>query len=282
MKLVWFGIILITTVLVLGMYLSYDLYSLSLLPEGQKENFQNPTSEELTKLNIQTCPASSISYINDKGNTICCDGSLIDGKCSGKDICTLSSTAKGIPTCSTWYQAYLDVRGNERCPKSLPNYYEDNGKSVKGCTSDSLNMTGTAPASSSSGTTKKCILYTLQKDEEFKMDSCSNVKMLEDSFCFSRAVAGEKKALFKTSAQTPPLVQCTTFDTLNKTPLACFTDESLIQGYKKTFNTNDIASINSKLKDSDKINFCSIYQQIFIDKTKGLKDISKLRTRVTN
>jgi hypothetical protein len=163
----WIGIILISITLLF--FLHWGLR----MCKGVKEGFLNSPSSPLTSdIQLNSCPANSTRFVNSSGQSLCCDGSIVDNQCSGKTLCSLSEQAGTIPTCGEWYAAWLAERGANRCFPGMPNYFEDKATGVKGCTSGPRKPDGSGPASANQ---KKCILYNSQKDENDKSDSCTNM-----------------------------------------------------------------------------------------------------------
>jgi hypothetical protein len=152
--------------------------------------------------------------------------------CYDADInkCTLSQDKSDITSCTQYYLALLQSKATTRCPVSMPNYFQDLkfvnnvDKSVRGCTSGARTPDGKSPASGD----KKCTIYTSQKDDLEKMDSCTNIKRLESAQCFSTGVAGVTKVL-QPNTYGSPYVHCT------------FSQIEQVQTGSKTEDTNAAA-----------------------------------------
>ena len=141
-SLSWLGVFLILAFLIYFIVYGSHVY----------ETFQNKDIHESftsqgdpSDLKITKCPASSVSYINNKGITLCCDGIIVNGTCSGTTMCSLSESTSTAPTCSEWMEAYLDEKAVERCPMSMPNYFESEDGKMVGCTSGKRKKDGSAP-----------------------------------------------------------------------------------------------------------------------------------------
>ena len=87
-----------------------------------KEGFQGGDDSDLI---LTTCPAESVSFVDNGGRTVCCDGEVHAGVCKGSIICSLSEGMGNMPTCGQWLGAYLAEKGKNRCPPSMPNYFEN-------------------------------------------------------------------------------------------------------------------------------------------------------------
>ena len=137
---------------------------------NQEEGFQTLPST-LKSLQIHACPTFASEIQTSKGNTDCCEGSLLDGKCSGKTFCTKSPTHDGIPTCVDAWREYFQKKGTDFCPSSMPNYYEDvlNPKGAKGCSAGPIGPNGKEPTDRAKA---RCQIYPTEVENRTKLDSC--------------------------------------------------------------------------------------------------------------
>jgi hypothetical protein len=62
----------------------------TITPEG----FQVSPNEILS-----FCPAGTKSYLNDKGDNMCCKGIVNGRTCEGRDVCTFSQSSGKVPLC---------------------------------------------------------------------------------------------------------------------------------------------------------------------------------------
>lgn len=268
-KITTLGAILLVGILLFVSLYGYGLYTCESEIKETKEGFVD-ASIQTNGIQLTACPASSNPFINENGDTLCCKGLVSDGKCSGEQICSLSGS-QGKPSCSEWYAAYLQETGRGRCPPTLPNYFE-NESGIKGCTNGPLNKQGTAPATSSS---RKCMLYASMADHNEKMDSCANVKFLDEAVCFSGSNAG--KTLVATERGKPPVVQCSMVDPTTKTPISCTTDASYAR-YKETTNDRDWKTKVNNAKGDDvyrKLDFCSVAFKYKVEKSVPYSQLAK-------
>ena len=238
--------------------------------EDSKEGFQGTQGTQGTlDINITTCPADTTSYVDGGGRTVCCDGTVTNGKCSGANICSLSEPIAGLPTCSVWLDAYLENKGARRCPNTMPNYYESGPKA--GCTAGSRNATGTAPAST---TTRFCTLYNSQEDAMLKKDSCENQKFFDNAKCLSIPTT----KTFLDWGGVPPPVHCTGIDTGSLTPLSCIDDSSFARAIDYWAKKYDPRFINWREQCVGwgamwKMNFCSAVQKVTVNKSMNLSQL---------
>ena len=81
-----------------------------------------------TPLQIRFCPLTAPVIQTASGNTDCCDGDLLDGKCKGNVICTQSPSHDSVPTCPDYWKEYFAKKSRDVCPPLMLNYYEDDTK----------------------------------------------------------------------------------------------------------------------------------------------------------
>ncbi len=263
-SLIWLGLITIGIILLLAGFKGYEAFT-NYTNSSVKEGFQSPSPT--SELQLTTCPADSKSYIDNDGRTVCCQGSIENGKCVGRPICTLSEVGKDLPTCNTWYAALLEERGRDRCPASMTNYFEG-GKMGRGCTAGKRNKDGTAPDLSSA---KFCKLYTTEKDELLNEDSCSNQKLLEQTVC---PVPNAKKKLTKWHPNIPQQVQCEFINPTNGLPSWCSEDVSTFAQHQYAAKTGVIApNWQDNYSSHFKITWCRLRKMVDIDKTLSYDDL---------
>lgn len=133
------------------------------------EGFQTPT----VPLTLSTCPRWTKTIQTAKGFTDCCEGEMIDGKCSAKTFCTLSPSHDGIPTCIEAWRQYFKKQQKQYCPSSMPHYFEDttvkNGQ--KGCSAASVRKDGIAPTNPNA---QRCTVYASSSQNTERANSCFN------------------------------------------------------------------------------------------------------------
>lgn len=236
------------------------------------EGFQTQDEQENLDIHITSCPADTVSYVDGGGRTVCCDGTVADGKCSGAKVCSLSEPISGLPTCSIWLDAYLENKGAQRCPTTMPHYFENKAANTSGCTGGDRNTKGTAPLSA-----KFCNLYVSEEDSLLKIDSCENQKMLENAKCLSVQTT---KSL-SDRGDIPPLISCIGMDN-SLTPLNCIDDASAARTYDYTTKKYNPSLANWREQSVGwgalwKISFCSAVQKVKIDKTLSLSDLESYK-----
>jgi hypothetical protein len=129
-------------------------------------------SEQKEGFTMLACPSGSVSYITSHGYTQCCNGDVIDGVCSGNDICTLSpKSINNLPTCADLTKSNLADAGVNLCPTEIPNYFASANGSLRGCSVSQPLPNGIGP---SDPNLLQCILYPTAELDRIKLDSCYN------------------------------------------------------------------------------------------------------------
>lgn len=252
--------------IIIGIILFFTVEGFSIYEQftDQVEGF---VDDDTIDIKITTCPADTSSYIDGGGRTVCCDGTVINGKCSGPTVCSLSEAVAGLPTCSAWLDAYLENKGAKRCPPSMPKYYEN--KSQAGCTAGDRNAQGTGPLGNTF-----CTLYNSEKDSMLKKDSCENQKVLEEAKCLSKPTS---RSLMDWGAIPPP-VNCTGMDTASLTPLSCIDDAGFIR--TADYWAKNFPPYMKNWKEQSvnwgaqwKMHFCSVVQKVTVNKSMNMTEL---------
>lgn len=123
-----------------------------------------------SNITLNMCPLWAAQVQTAKGNTDCCEGELLDGKCSTKTFCTLSPSHDGVPSCINAWKTYFTEKSNQ-CPSTMPNYFEDvkrrNGP--KGCSVSNIKEDGSSPQAI---TASSCVIYASEKENREMPNSC--------------------------------------------------------------------------------------------------------------
>lgn len=269
----WIGVFLVVSAIIILTIRGINVFKIIFPSE---EGF---TTQEFSEdLHLSTCPAASKSYVDDGGRTVCCDGDIIDGKCQGTQVCSLSENFGNLPTCDVWFGAYLQEKGAKRCPPSMPHYFEDLRTGVKGCTAGFRTKEGKSPASSSD---KSCKLYNGKDDDLIKIDSCTNQKLLEETQCFGRYLEGTSKQFVSWGAVPPP-IYCSRLDKTSMMPMNCLNENTyarsldyFVEKYYPSYK--GWREMSMKWGPQWKLNFCSVVQKLNIDKSIEFKDLDSLK-----
>lgn len=137
---------------------------MTLKPEGF-------TDSAATQLSF--CPVNTTAYLNLDGDTECCDGRVTMNECMGTPICAISTTSS-LPPCSEIQATYYKIQANDKCPPSMPKYYEGVGGN-SGCATI-LNTNKNAPANNG---TPQCTIYKDMSTNYSNATSCYNQMNLE-------------------------------------------------------------------------------------------------------
>lgn len=254
--------------------LLFGIIFLILAVQGKKvyEAFQDKppegfTSTQTDDIILTSCPANTNIFVDDAGNSVCCDGIVENGKCVGKEVCSISKEQTKYPTCGRYWAAILEERGRDRCPVSMPNYFENMTNNEKGCTQGRRTRDGSAALPGE----KFCKLYNSKKDEEEKIDSCSNQEMLEKAVCFKKPIDGVKKGLVKLR-EGPIVIQCSY--THNGNTSSCYTNNSLHRLYKyEVEKGRQSPKYVTDLEPMWKFSWCNQQETVAIDKKLKIEDL---------
>jgi hypothetical protein len=165
----------ITLILIL-LFLAIQAFSVFSEKEGFVDSEEPPQQVTSTGIVMTSCPVDSESFIDSYGRTLCCLGKVVENKCQGQIVCSLSESSGGMPTCTEWQLATMKERGTTRCPTSMPFYFES-PDGTKGCTAGPINRTGTGPLND---TVKMCKKYSTLDDDRKKLDSCTNAQKIQE------------------------------------------------------------------------------------------------------
>jgi hypothetical protein len=227
-------------------------------PLSSEEGFTDVQTDDIV---LTSCPAKTTSFVDDIGNTVCCEGEVVNGKCQGKEVCSLTKDQGKYPTCGRYYAAILEERGRDRCPTSMPSYYENERTREKGCAQGRRKQDGSGPLPG----VKFCKLYTSKKDDEGRADSCTNQKLLEKTICFPNSAVPVEKRISQ-RGNGPAVIECVHRNGI------CTTDETydrfMINTNNGNWKTNFI-----RMEPTSKLQVCSVAKRYYIDKTLSFEDL---------
>jgi len=133
---------------------------------------KKPTMNSREGFAVRICPTGANQYITRDGETLCCNGDVIDGWCSGNNICSLSpKNRRGLISCIDLALQNATAAGSAKCPRQIPNYFSGVKNSLPGCSVSQSTPDGTAPLDP---TQIQCALYPTQALDQVKLDSCYN------------------------------------------------------------------------------------------------------------
>lgn len=228
----------------------------------KKEGFQ----VKLPNIRITMCPSDTQKYITDEGDTNCCEGDVVNGRCNGREVCSLSpSTVNGVKTCSEWLINEWTRRGAKYCSQSMPYYFGDMERSgPEGCSASESTDDGAEPQLPNA---KRCKIYKTQNDELAKPDSCTNV-IAEDTM-----ICPQKDALKYVQPQSgspapPSLLTCTYTPknhSSNDLPVNCY-EPARYQLYMQA------KGITKPIDPLNDVQFCPASKAYYVDNTLSRSD----------
>lgn len=240
--------------LILGTFIKNG--GLDIIQETSLEGFQ-----------VTSCPIRTTKYVTYNGNTNCCNGDIVNKKCNGNVLCTLSpKRSDGIPSCSDLNASEWQKRSLKFCTEKMPHYFgtlnRTKGK-PEGCSASSNKPDGSEPQDSNQ---PKCIIYNNTDDDYSKPDSCVNLKALEQMMtpiptATKQIVPISEKA--KNGTPLPALFTATYLppNGSSMTPITCYDWPRAVQflnardpsgAWKSQYNqTDEITCYGSKAKYVD-------------------------------
>ena len=167
----------------------------------EKEGFAN---ERQSGISITTCPAGSATYVTAAGNTNCCNGDIVNNRCNGTDMCTLSPSAQGVKSCAEWISNEWMSRSRKYCTGSMPHYFGNLERTpgLEGCSASLCTSDGSLPEDVNQ---PKCKIYGSLTDELSNLDSCYNINALEQITC---PQADAKKLMNSFGTNLPAIFNC--------------------------------------------------------------------------
>jgi len=150
---------------------------------------------------VYVCPLNTNGFITDAGETLCCNGDVVNGECNGNLVCTLSPKSKsGLPTCSDLAASEAAARGASKCPKSIPNYFGSSRIEIEGCSVSIATADGLQPSNPSQ---PQCRLYKTRAEDIAKFDSCYNVIRMQQAEATLRLPQCAQAAAAAAAASSP-------------------------------------------------------------------------------
>lgn len=223
----------------------------------------NIKSEPFENYYLKSCPPSFKTFYDGNGDVVCCDGDIMANKCLGDNQCTL--TGPGTPDMPNCTKVILDtykVKSQQQCTKSMPQYFENKAKQIRGCTSGPLNDTLDGPRSASQ---PMCGIYPLDAENHTMRNSCYIQKQIDAMECFG---ANCTKDAVQPVPGAPLLIT------------VGFTDNMGVHhtAYSKESMVNFLNHINPNWRESgfniDKnIQIAEVAKAYFVDRTMQASDI---------
>lgn len=266
------------------------------------EDYVDVTEGFANTVQIQTCPQKEDDEAVQMVAKIPQGSTLTYCYDNGVSMCSLSVPQDSPESCSTYYTKLLQSHGAKKCPTSMPNYFQNLSfannvdVSLRGCTAGAISTDGKSPADM---TARKCTIYNNQKDDMGQLDSCTNIKMLDATQCFSTNLPGVTKTLLANTMGSP-LVQCSyrRVELTETTPSYPFTTD-IFSSTTVTYTCNDLSSYKNWIysiqtlypesyaaskynldnsvawSDDKKNSFCYIMEQTKINKNMTAETLKK-------
>lgn len=237
-----------------------------------------------SSIRITTCPASTATYITAGGDTNCCDGDIVDGRCNGRDICSLSPTNKsgnGMMSCADWITREWRKRSDRFCAPSVPYYFgtmHRKKEDKEGCSASPCSQDGSQPQDITKPT---CKIYKTSVDEYGKADSCFNMRARDAMVCpIPKATKEIVYSGIVKGNLLPALLRCTYIPPNGSSmniPVNCndvgrfqtYINATLDQGMKGYINMIEKFIDSYSVKD---VNFCPASKAFYVDGTLTRKD----------
>jgi hypothetical protein len=202
-------------------------------------------------IQIRLCPDSAPTIQTAIGNTDCCTGDLMNGKCNGKTVATLSPSHDGVPTVIDYWKQYFIQKGKIMCPANMPNFYEDitNKNGPSGCTASSVSTDGKNPTDT---TLAQCSIYKDALSNETRANSCHNMKIMNTLRCPSLSGHQSTVSTESDSNGSFKYFACK-YQTSDGLPLFCAEDKTFEEYLRRTNPNWKTSSQSSQITGT----FCS-------------------------
>lgn len=223
-----------TLVFLISVTVTLLVVSYFLLKQEQTEGFQS-TSYSVKDLDIRTCPSFASEIQTARGNTDCCQGDMVDGKCNGTTFCTKSPAYAGVAACDEKWREYFTTKGTDFCPPTMSNYFEDvtDSSGKKGCSAGPITNDGKLPKD---GTAKQCKIYASEGDNKARIDSCYLEKQRAKIQC--PVVNGQSPQADMYSERDEFVVFRCSYPFELGMPQFCFEKNSVYDYFRKIFGPN--------------------------------------------
>jgi len=219
--------------------------------------------EDFENYHLSSCPGGFKSFYDSNGDVICCDGEIVANKCISDRQCTLNGKGTpNMPNCVDTIMEEYSVKSKSQCSSSMPQYFEDKTKNVKGCTNGKLNSSLSGPFSNNQPT---CKIYSSFNENINSKDSCYNQKMLDSVPCFGNNCT---KEIVQPIPNSPILIGISFTDNMG-IHRTSYTRESM----EKFLNATNPNWRNQGLDLSNNIVVAEVAKAYYIDRTMDKSNI---------
>ena len=221
---------------------------------------------------ITTCPSATTNYVTSKGSTNCCNGDVVDGKCNGEDICSLSASdpSGGIISCAEWIIKEWQKRSDRFCAPSMPYYFGTMRRrqgDIEGCSASKTGPDGSKPQDTTKPT---CKIYKSSVDEYGKPDSCFNVRARD---AMVAPISNATKQIIPVGNKNPALLSATYSppNGISVVPVACYDWDRAKIFLNSIDPTGNSTKSYEKIKDKHVI-FCGASKAYYVNGSLAKKD----------
>ena len=213
---------------------------------------------------LDSCPSGFKLTYNSAGDIVCCGGEMIGDMCLSDKKCILSSKGTSdIPTCVDYLMKEYKEKGEQICPKSMPNYFNIPLFNIDACTDGPINKNLSGPLLK---TQQVCAVFGTSHENEKSLDSCFNHKKLEQAQCFGDACT---KSLKKFPHTKSILVELQFNDSsgIRRTAFTRNTFESYLDEVQPGWRDKGVIDTSKNIAVAD------VAKAYFIDRTISSSDI---------
>ncbi len=231
------------------------------------EGFQDPTVAATPKpADLQPiqkdatfCPPGSKYFINRRGDSLCCNGSIERRRCKGQLVCTLSKPTDTLPSCTDVHNQLREKLAFSFCPRSMPNLFTSEATGRKGCTSSTITPAGDRPLHKDAPT---CTIDTNPERDLTQKFSCLNIKRKEEMQC----ITPKCEKSYQSIKNNTPLVIIQNYTLPDETTARVCTDDQSMQLYLDKTDPNWRNSNKAEYDFAVNTNFCGAAKRILVEK----------------
>ena len=207
--------------------------------------------DDVISTSVMACPVNTKTFTNSKNVIACCDSEVVDSRCNGKTVCAITTNKFNIPLCNEYLKDVFKEESNDKCPKSMPNYFLSTGPGPKKefCTSSELKNDLSGPEKSDA---KICSFENYEFDIR-SPTSCLVQKLYDNAKCPTNKC--QKNAI--TLQPNKAVVIQLSYVDKDGNPRTCIDDTSMKNYYR---------DIKKELAPNN-INLCSISKQVYIEQS---------------
>lgn len=235
--------------------------------EEQLEGFLDPTVAAIptpadvqpVQKNATFCPPGSKYFINRRGDSLCCEGTIEKRRCKGNLICTLSKPDDTVPSCTDIHNQLRQKLAISFCPPSMPNFFANEATGKKGCTSSVITTIGDGPVHKNA---PNCMIGNNPERDLTQKFSCLNIKRKEDMAC----ITPKCEKSYQSIRNNAPLVLIQNYTLPDETTARVCTDDNSMQLYLDKTEANWRNSNKPEYDFAVNTKFCGAAKRILVEK----------------